>query len=436
MTTSTDTTDHAELQGPFAQLATAFDELGEQGIVARMDFACCQNCGGTEIDMERRLKPDATPDDPYPWTENGYVFFHQQDTDRIRRGQDGLFLAFGGFPGSDILPIPETAEDKANWEESYMRADGLVAGAVAEALRRNDLEVDWDGNPTRRIVVRADWTSVPFPFPEGEGNEEEEEEPEDYDPEQALDSWYVLLDSEGFGVGDLLRDLMPRWSEQWRDRGSLSAEVPFTDEDIELELSITTRIEDPRLDEAVARLEDPEMTGILENHQEALRITARGSAKAVDLFDKMAVFGMAVLELDEPGVGGVWIPVQERFETRSEALTGEDDPEATSLLHVATLALATGQQYVVVTRGLAYFGLRDLILEWDEPVVPTEVVQMLAMLGDAVRETGRDPREGKAVKTAMKGRLRAVYSTGTDPISGAPATVVSLDMRKKLLGLF
>jgi hypothetical protein len=296
--------------------------------------------------------------------------------------------------------------------------------------------VDWDGNPTRRIVVRADWTSVPFPFPEGEGHEEEEEEPEDYDPEQALDSWYVLLDSEGFGVGDLLRDLMPRWSEQWRDRGSLSAEVPFTDEDIELELSITTRIEDPRLDEAVARLEDPEMTGILENHQEALRITARGSAKAVDLFDKMAVFGMAVLELDEPGVGGVWIPVQERFETRSEALTGEDDPEATSLLHVATLALATGQQYVVVTRGLAYFGLRDLILEWDEPVVPTEVVQMLAMLGDAVRETGRDPREGKAVKTAMKGRLRAVYSTGTDPISGAPATVVSLDMRKKLLGLF
>src|SRR5262245_40458144 len=69
------------------RLDSAFAALNAQGIVARQDFSCCNECGFTEIwdevDLEEKLHP-----------VKGYVFYHLQCTERaIKTGQ--LLIAYG-----------------------------------------------------------------------------------------------------------------------------------------------------------------------------------------------------------------------------------------------------------------------------------------------------------------------------------------------------
>ncbi len=103
------------------RLLGVFEELAAQDIVAEPNFACCGRCGLAEIGAE------ATPD------SRGFVFFHQQDTERAVRG-DGLMLSFGGFDGSGT----ETTG---------------VGREAADALAAAGLPVVWDGSAERRLHV-------------------------------------------------------------------------------------------------------------------------------------------------------------------------------------------------------------------------------------------------------------------------------------------
>lgn len=107
------------------RLTDAFRTLDMSGIVAREDFACCQNCGTTEIADERGKDQAA----------RGYVFYHAQDAERMADG-GSLWLAFGGF-----AELP----------------DEQIGVEIAAALRAEGLQVDWDGSAGRRIHVRLDW---------------------------------------------------------------------------------------------------------------------------------------------------------------------------------------------------------------------------------------------------------------------------------------
>ncbi|WP_155371331.1 DUF6891 domain-containing protein [Catellatospora vulcania] len=107
------------------RLTDAFRALDAAGIVAREDFACCQNCGVAEIGDEVL---DAMP-------ARGYVFYHQQDAERCAEG-GGLYLAYGP------LGQPPTAE---------------IGEEVAAALRAEGLQVDWSGSAGQRIHVRVGW---------------------------------------------------------------------------------------------------------------------------------------------------------------------------------------------------------------------------------------------------------------------------------------
>jgi hypothetical protein len=69
------------------RLNEAFAALNRQGIVARQNFSCCNNCGFTEIwdeiDREEKHQPI-----------EGYVFYHLQGTEQaIKTGR--LLLAYG-----------------------------------------------------------------------------------------------------------------------------------------------------------------------------------------------------------------------------------------------------------------------------------------------------------------------------------------------------
>jgi len=55
------------------RLAAAFASLESEGIIARMNFTCCQTCGFAEIG-------DEVPDGQ---TMSGFVFFHEQDAERL-----------------------------------------------------------------------------------------------------------------------------------------------------------------------------------------------------------------------------------------------------------------------------------------------------------------------------------------------------------------
>lgn len=106
------------------RVTAAFRALDAAGIVAREEFACCQNCGVAEIPAEAE-------------TGRGFAFYHAQDAERAARG-GRLHIAFGSWPGS-----PSTAAG--------------IGAEVAAALRAEGLDVPWDGSPDERISVRMTW---------------------------------------------------------------------------------------------------------------------------------------------------------------------------------------------------------------------------------------------------------------------------------------
>ncbi|GAB2571059.1 hypothetical protein GCM10027269_28180 [Kribbella endophytica] len=110
------------------RVAAAFAELDANGVVARMNFTCCQNCGVTEIDDER----------PTDRPSSGYVFFHQQDAERLAEEPAQLYLAFGTLE-------PEQGR--------VAEQDQAVGEQIRAALLAQELPVEWDGSAAQRISV-------------------------------------------------------------------------------------------------------------------------------------------------------------------------------------------------------------------------------------------------------------------------------------------
>jgi hypothetical protein len=110
------------------RLDQAFAALNTQGIVARQDFSCCNNCGFTEIWDEIEKAEKLQP-------VEGYVFYHLQCTERaIKTGQ--LLLAYGSV-------------------EDDPPALRRVANKMVAELRRVGLDASWGGTTQHPIVVEG-----------------------------------------------------------------------------------------------------------------------------------------------------------------------------------------------------------------------------------------------------------------------------------------
>lgn len=108
------------------RLDKAFDELENEGIVARQNFTCCQTCGHAEIWEEiEQVKQDSEV--------SGYVFYHMQDTDRVLE-EGRLYLAYGATENADDAAI-------------------RVAQRITNALRKSGFKVDWNGSLDKRICL-------------------------------------------------------------------------------------------------------------------------------------------------------------------------------------------------------------------------------------------------------------------------------------------
>jgi hypothetical protein len=110
------------------KLEAAFAELDAAGVIARMNFTCCQTCGMAEIVDER------PPDRP----SSGYVFFHQQDAENLTDHPAHLHLAYGPFDPDRGMFDAQVAE---------------VGQQVVAALHAQSLPVTWDGSTNKRIQV-------------------------------------------------------------------------------------------------------------------------------------------------------------------------------------------------------------------------------------------------------------------------------------------
>jgi len=82
---------------PRKLLSEVFKILEENDLVARMDFLCCDTCAHLEID---KILHEIIG-------KKGYVFFHEQNTDRLLRGETKLYLAFGRDDSLDSTEIGE-----------------------------------------------------------------------------------------------------------------------------------------------------------------------------------------------------------------------------------------------------------------------------------------------------------------------------------------
>ncbi len=133
--------------GDYGKLSAAFAELTAAGILSRMNFTCCATCATTDIYEERTPKPDDS--DSYGYREWAYVYFHQQDADRLAEPNAQLYLGFGAFRPHQQLTEYDT--------------DTLVGQQIVDVLRRHGLEVTWSGDCGERILVEVGQWRKPLP---------------------------------------------------------------------------------------------------------------------------------------------------------------------------------------------------------------------------------------------------------------------------------
>lgn len=120
----------------------AFEFLEQSGIFTAQDYWCCSSCGhsaAAEAMTEQKTR--------------GYIFYHQQDTERGIEGE-GLMLAYGSYEGED----PKTE---------------AIGREICSALDRFGIPHEWNGSASSRIFIQPfEWrkrraTAAP-PIPPGE----------------------------------------------------------------------------------------------------------------------------------------------------------------------------------------------------------------------------------------------------------------------------
>lgn len=116
------------------KLAAAFRAMQKEGLLAKQNYQCCQNCGGYAVTSEavdliksgkkKKIK--------------GCCFYHDQDNDNLKVGQP-FMLAYGDMDSTEFGKIGLPTEE--------------VGKIVVKCLEAEGIEVEWDGSGNTRICV-------------------------------------------------------------------------------------------------------------------------------------------------------------------------------------------------------------------------------------------------------------------------------------------
>jgi len=149
----------------YQRVARAFAALNESGMIARMNFACCSTCGTSEIDDERTALPE--PGEGYRYREEQYVFFHEQDSDRLVDEPAELLLTYSAWRAArDTDPQLLAAArrgDRGAEQRIREETDRKVGERVSAALAAEGLAVTWNGDPAEKISARVTQWRKPLP---------------------------------------------------------------------------------------------------------------------------------------------------------------------------------------------------------------------------------------------------------------------------------
>lgn len=117
--------EHRDYPEMKARLTAAFKAIRQGKIVARQNFSCCGGCACAELGDFIKDRPKY----------RGAVYFHRQDNDALKSHGE-VYLGFGARPdaGDDAVVA--------------------IGNEAVACLRANGLEVEWDGTPIQRILVR------------------------------------------------------------------------------------------------------------------------------------------------------------------------------------------------------------------------------------------------------------------------------------------
>lgn len=139
---------------PATRLDRAFEALRRAHVVAEQDFSCCNNCGHAEIGGGQG--------------DLGYVFFHQQDTERLVK-TGSTYLSYGIFWPAHINQEVYQALDDSRREELYDATTvTLMRTVVIPILQEHGIGVSWEEDANARILLTDVEWYVPLP-PAGQG---------------------------------------------------------------------------------------------------------------------------------------------------------------------------------------------------------------------------------------------------------------------------
>ena len=146
--------------GDFGRLEQMFAQLESEGILGRMCFMCCNTCAFDAIDDERT--PTDGVNQPYPYREWAYVYFHAQDANHLGAPDPLLYLAYSAWTHHAHLPR-ELADAASRGEETAMResverTEVLLGRQIVAAARNCGLTAQWSGSRHERVSLQIhDW---------------------------------------------------------------------------------------------------------------------------------------------------------------------------------------------------------------------------------------------------------------------------------------
>ena len=119
------------------KLAAAFRAMRKEGLLAKQNYKCCQNCGGCALTIEavNLLKSGKVK---MKYHIKGCCFYHNQDNTNLKAGEP-FMLAYGDMDSTEYGKIGLPTEK--------------VGNIVTKCLDEAGVTWEWDGTAGQRIAV-------------------------------------------------------------------------------------------------------------------------------------------------------------------------------------------------------------------------------------------------------------------------------------------
>ncbi len=113
-----------------SRVQAAFVELRKVGFICKSNFSCCMTCATAElVDIAEKRR------------RNRACYWHHQDEEHFR-DTGLLFLRYCYLPRNGV----EVDTDTTPLEKQ-------IGEQVATAMKKQGLEIEWDGDPSKTIVI-------------------------------------------------------------------------------------------------------------------------------------------------------------------------------------------------------------------------------------------------------------------------------------------